>query len=702
MLTNTDLQTLFARALAAHQQGRLDEAEKLYLQILEANPRHDESLHLLGLIEFGRKNYARGVELISTALEIDPNFKAAQYNLGRCFEDMKEFEKARAAYTRATELDPKNAEAWLGLSNVSTMLERKDEALELVNKALELNPKLAAAHANKGMMLASAGRYHEAMHHYNIASRLDPNNAELLFSRANAWSNLNVNEEALKNHNRAIALKPEFARGYLARGLVSRELKQFERAVADFDKAFELDPKLTEVISHRLYANADICNWTSYDKDVAALLAQAEDKTFPVNPFGLLTFSNSRRLQYQTSVNYAAQYGTASSVDWVANPLHNKKLRIGYFSGDYREHPVAQLVVGVFEHHDRANFEIELFSFGANTGDGSQRRILDACDGYFHLGEMAFKKALEFVRDRNLDAAVDLTGYTAFGRPELFSHRIAPVQVSYLGYSATTGANYMDYIIGDPNLIPPDHEVEYAERIARLPEFFMPNDRSRNSPEKIISRKSMGLPEEQIVFCCFNNTNKLNPHVFGLWMNILKRVPGSVLWLIGSHKSIGQNLRKEAEKQGVDVSRLIFAQRVAREDYFARYRCADMFLDTLPYNAHTTACDALWSGLPVLTQMGETFAARVAGSAVATIGIPEMITHSDQDYVDRAVALANAPEQLAEITRRLGTNISTSPLFDIERYTKHLEAAFVHMVERVKGGLAPESFTVPKLPLTPV
>jgi protein O-GlcNAc transferase len=697
MLTPAEVQTNFSNALALHQQGRLDEAEKLYVKILDANPRHDESLHLLGLIEFGRKNYDRGVELISKALEIDPSFKAAQYNLGRCYEDMKQFEKAQDAYARAIELDSKNAEAHLGLSNVSTMLDKHEIALDLVNKALEIDPKLAGAQINKGAMLSNLGRYHEAMHHYNIAARLDPNNIELLFNRAKTWSCLKVYDEALKNHNRAIELKPDFAAGYLARADVLRSLKHYERAVVDFDKAFELDPSIPEIISQRLYVIAEICDWTRFDQDISSLHQQAQCSAIVINPFSLLTFSNSRSLQLETGTRYAAQFDTALGGKWSAGPYSNERLRIGYFSGDYREHPVAQLVVGVFEHHDRKKYDISLFSFGANTGDGAQRRILEASDGYFHIGEMAFEKALKFVRDHNLDIAIDLTGYTEFGRPQLFANRVATVQVGYLGYSATTGADYMDYIIGDPNLIPIDHEAEYSEKIARLPEFFMPNDRSRNSPEKKFSRKSMRLPDGALVFCCFNGTNKLNPRVFGLWMNILRRVPGSILWLIAPNKSVEPNLRKEAEARGIDPNRLIFAQRVAREDYFARYRCADMLLDTLPYNAHTTACDALWSGLPVLTQMGETFAARVAGSACITVGIPEMVTHSDQDYEDRAVALANAPEELAEITQRLRMNIATSPLFDIERYTKHLEAAYAHMVERARNGLEPESFTVPAL-----
>jgi protein O-GlcNAc transferase len=694
MLSQADIKNSFAKALSLHQQGRLDEAETIYKEILRSEPRHDESLNLLGLIEFGRKNHERGIELITKALEIDPSFKSAQYNLARCYEGLKQFEKAHGAYERAIQLDPKNAEAHLGLSNVLTLLEKQDEAMVHVNMSLELNPDLAGAHANKGMMLSQLGRYHEAMHHYNIAARLEPNNPELLFNRANAWFKLKMPDEALKNYNRAIELMPDYAKGYLARAGVLKELKHYDRAQLDFDKALELDPDLTEVISDRLYNNADICGWSRYKEDVAILVAQARDSEISVNPFGLLTFSNSRELQFETAAHYSKQYGTSTAANWVASPKTNERLRIGYFSGDFRDHPVAQLVVGVFETHDREKFEIELFSLGANTGDGAQRRILDACDGYFHVGDMTFTKALQFVRDRNLDVAVDLTGYTAFGRPELFGSRLAPVQVSYLGYSATTGAEYMDYIIGDPKLIPPEHDSEYSECVARLPEFFMPNDRSRNSAEKFISRKSMGLPDRATVFCCFNNTNKLNPHVFGLWMNILKRVPGSVLWVIANNKFVAPNLRKEAEARGVDPSRLIFAQRVAREDYFARYRCADMFLDTLPYNAHTTACDALWGGLPVLTQMGETFAARVAGSAVATLGIPEMITHSDSDYEDRAVALANAPEELAEITKRLRANIATSPLFDIERYTKHLEAAFEQMVTRARQGLKPESFTI--------
>jgi protein O-GlcNAc transferase len=697
MLSQTEIKTKFDLALALHQDGTLDSAEKLYREILLAQSDHEESLHLLGLIEFGRKNYSQGVELISRALSIFPNFKSAQYNLARCYEDMKEFEKSREAYERALELDPKNADAHLGYSNILTLLGKHEEALVEVNTSLDLNPKLAGAHANKGMMLGSLGRYHEAMHHYNIASRLDPNNPELLFNRANAWSSLDMPEDALKNYNRAIELKPKFARGYMARANVLKDLKHYDRAIADFDKAFELDPGLIENVGHRLYTNADICDWTRYDADVATLLSFAEDEKVIVNPFNFLTFSNSRKIQFETAKRYAKQFSNFAEEIWPRPHTSKTKLRIGYFSGDFREHPVAQLVSGVFENHDRSRFEVELYSLGKNTGDKSQRRILDACDFYSHVGNMTYVKALDFVRERDLDIAVDLAGYTAFCRPELFAARMAPVQVSYLGYSATTGANAMDYVIGDPNLIPESHEPQYSERIARLPDFFMPNDRSRDSAEKPVSRKSMGLPQNATVYCCFNNTNKLNPHVFGLWMNILKRVSGSVLWLIASNKFIAPNLRKEAEACGVDPTRLIFATRVAREDYFARYRCADVFLDTLPYNAHTTACDALWGGLPVLTQMGETFAARVAGSAVATLGIPEMIVTSDQEYEDRAVALAHAPNELAEITKRLRANIATSPLFDIARYTKHLEAAYETMIARAGQELPPQSFTVTPL-----
>jgi predicted O-linked N-acetylglucosamine transferase (SPINDLY family) len=351
-------------------------------------------------------------------------------------------------------------------------------------------------------------------------------------------------------------------------------------------------------------------------------------------------------------------------------------------------------MAGLFESHNKNNFELIAFSFGAEHKDKMRERVSSSFDQFIDVQNKSDKDVALLSRNIGIDIAIDLKGFTKDGRIGIFFHRAAPIQVNYLGYPGTAGAAYIDYIIADRTLIPENSQQHYSEKIVYLPNSYQVNDRKREIAEKIFSRESLGLPKTDFVFCCFNNNYKITPSTFSSWMRILKKVNGSVLWLLEDNTTAANNLRKEAHAKGVDSQRLIFATRMPPADHLARHHAADLFLDTLPCNAHTTASDALWSGLPVLTCMGESFASRVAASLLNAIGLPELITNSQEQYEALAIELAFNPEKLGTIKQRLDKNRLTFPLFDTDLLTKHLEAAYTQMYERYHADLPPEHFHV--------
>jgi predicted O-linked N-acetylglucosamine transferase (SPINDLY family) len=369
---------------------------------------------------------------------------------------------------------------------------------------------------------------------------------------------------------------------------------------------------------------------------------------------------------------------------------------VGYFSADFREHPVAQLLVELLERHDRSRFAVSGFSFGPDTGDALRQRVAAACERFVDVRERADAEVALLARELELDIAVDLTGFTDGCRPNIFALRAAPIQVSYLGYPATMGAPYIDYLIADATVVPPAQQRHYAERIAYLPHSFLVTDTTRAVAARAFTRTELGLPEHGVVFCAFHNSYKIVPATFGRWMRILERVPDSVLWLREENAYATANLRQEAARRGVDGNRLIFAPRMpSPAEHLARQRCADLFLDALPYNAHTTASDALWAGLPVLTCLGETFAGRVAASLLHAIGLPELVTATTEAYEAMAIALATDPARLGALKEKLARNRLTTPLFDTVRFARHLEAAYTAMYERHQADLPPDHIVVP-------
>ena len=400
-------------------------------------------------------------------------------------------------------------------------------------------------------------------------------------------------------------------------------------------------------------------------------------------PFPLLSLIESPKLQRQAAQHWIQKKAPVnSSLGPISRELKRGKIRLGYFSADFRIHPVALLMAGVFEHHDRSQFEVFGFSYGPKTDDEIRARLEKGFDQFIEVHDQTDQEVAKLARENGIDIAIDLTGLTRFSRQGIFAHRAAPIQVNYLGYPGTSGAGYFDYCIADSTLIPEDEAQYYAEKIVYLPHTYQANDDKRAVSSKVFTREECGLPQDAFVFCCFNNNYKITPVIFDIWMNILRRVENSVLWLFQDSPVAAKNLLSEAMRHGISADRIVFAKHMSPADHLARHRLADLFLDTLPYNAHTTASDALWSDLPIITVLGNAFPGRVAASLLKAIGLPELITQNPKEYEELAVSLATNLAALQQIKQKLITNKTKEPLFNTSLFTENLEKVYATMHER--------------------
>jgi predicted O-linked N-acetylglucosamine transferase (SPINDLY family) len=440
-----------------------------------------------------------------------------------------------------------------------------------------------------------------------------------------------------------------------------------------------------------------LCDWSNFDTECAHLISSVRDRKLNTTPFALLALPSSSDDQFQYAKLWTSnKYPPSQKPVWQGERYNHDRIRVAYLSADYRAHPVAYLIAELLERHDRSRFEIIGVSFGVDDRSEIRTRLVAAFDEFHDVTKKSDKEIAELLHDRQVDIAIDLTGYTQDYRLGIFGYRPVPIQANYLGYPGTMGAPYIDYIIADRIVAPFEHRRSYTEKIVHLPDCFLVNDSHRRIAEGTLTRHAAGLPEQGFVFCCFNNNYKITPGIFDVWMRLLHQLKGSVLWLSQVNNTAIRNLRREADARGIDSARLIFAPRLdGLDDHLARYRLADLFLDTLPYNAHTTASDALWAGLPVLTCLGETFAGRVATSLLHAIDLPELVTASLEDYERLAIDLAANPGKLAGIKRKLAGNRLTTPLFDTKLFTKHIETAYTAMHERHKAGLAPDHIVIP-------
>jgi protein O-GlcNAc transferase len=527
----------------------------------------------------------------------------------------------------------------------------------------------------------------------SIAAR--PDHAEAYFNRGKALRELNRFEEALASYDRALMLRPTYAEAFFKRANILRKLKRFEEALTSYDRALALKPDHAYALNGVADCVGKLCDWRRATDITDELIVRVLEKRSVVSPFVLLRYCGDPLLQQRCANNYATEKMRSVPPKFRAgSPWHKDKIRIAYLSADFHKHPTAYLTAELFERHDRSRFEIIGVSFGVNDNSEMRTRLIASFDQFHDVCRKTDEEVADLLFGLQVDIAIDLKGYTEDSRSGILAYRPAPIQASYLGFPGTMGADFIDYIIADKTVAPFEQQSFYTEKIVHLPDCYQVNDTKRKIAQRKPTRGESGLPEKGFVFCCFNNSWKITPDVFGVWMRLLDAVEGSVLWLFSSNRTAERNLGLEAQACGIDPARLVFANAVPLEDHLARHRLADLFLDTLPYNAHTTASDALWAGLPVVTRLGESFPGRVAASLLHAIGLPELVTRSSEDYEGLALRLANNPSLLEEYRDKLAKNRLTYPLFDADRFRRHIEASYLQMWQIWQRGEQPSSFAV--------
>ena len=722
-------------ALEFHAAGRFDMAADLYTQVLAAEPDNAIAWHHLGLIAHVSGDHATAADHVGTAISfkpdyvqafsnlaaihramrnftaaatsaeqaiaLDPHFAPAHSNLGNAHEDQGNFEEALAAYRDAIRCDPHFVEAHTNAADLLRRLKRHEEGLEICDAIVEKRPDAAKPYFCAGNLLRELLRPREAIDAFRQAIALQPRFAEAYCNLGNLLLRQGVFDEAIAAYEEAIAINPTIAQTYCNLGAAYELSLRTRDALEAYATAVALDPSLIGVEVQLYHQRRVACDWDGVEEAEASLLARVADCTDPLPPFAFLSMESSPATQLRVARLWTGGQHARPCFTHQRPPAGaaKKKLKIGYISGDFHRHATAHLMAELFERHDRTHFEIIAYSYGMDDCSEMRYRLGKAFDHFVELRDLDDRQAAHRIHADGIDILVELKGYTQLARSEIAAHRPAPIQVSFLGYPGTMGADFIDYVIADPITLPMEQQPFYDERIVHLPDCYQPNDTQRRVADLTPSRPDCGLPEEGFVFCCFNNSYKLTPRFFDLWMRLLAAVPGSVLWLFDANSQVKSNLEKEAMQRGIDPARLVFAPRIGSVDHLARQRLADLFLDCLPYNAHTTTSDALWVGLPVLTLLGETFAGRVAASLLHAIGLPELVTSSEAEYEALALKLATEPELLSALRRKLHANRLTKPLFNTDRYTRHLEAAFTRMWEDWAKGKPPQPFAVAPLPM---
>ena len=604
--------------------------------------------------------------------------------------------EALAAYDQVIAIQPAHADAYNNRANALLALGRADAALASYDRALTLNPTQAATHFNRGNALAALARLNDAIASFDKAIVLNPGYADAYRNRGSAFLVMRRLPEALASYDKALASDPTHAETHYNRANALLLLSRLDEAVASYERALALKPDYDFLPGTLAYTRMKLCDWTDLTGRLNKLRTDILAGKKATVPFALLTMFDEPQLHKRASEIYTrTRYPRSTALGPFTKGPRRDRIRIGYFCADLHNHASAYLLAELFEVHDRARFEVSGFSHGPQRQDEMRRRVSAAFGENFHEVSGRSDRAIaKLSRERGIDIAIDLNTYAQNARPAMFAEGCAPIQVSYLAYPGTMGAAYIDYIIADKIVIPPARQGDFTEKVIYMPHCYQVNDSQRRIADRTFTRTALGLPEQGFVFCCFNNNHKILPATFDVWMRLLKVIDGSVLWLLEDNTGVASNLRKEAAARGVDSRRLVFAGRLPLDKHLARQGLADLFLDTLPYNAHTTASDALWAGLPLLTCTGTAFAGRVAASLLMTVGLPELVTDSAAAYEAKALELARDPAKLAAIRRKLAANRLSTPLFDTKLFAKHIESAYTAIYERAEAGLPPQSFAV--------
>lgn len=650
-------------ALEHQKSGRSKDAEALYRKILKKVPEHGLALQLLGVLLSQSKRVSEGVDCLERCVRVMP-------------------------------LDPR---AWNNLGNAYKSERRLEDGLRACKRAIALQPGYVSALCTQAHILLLQHHHDEAQACFDRVLRLDPDNVEAWTGKSQAFFLASRYEDSLTMAQQALQRQPEHLEARLQRAEALIGLKRGREAAQDMAALLQSCPDDFKVLIELICARCMSCDWTDEGPHLARLRERILAGETVAAPFTLLALYDDPALHLRTARSLITKYLPPANARPVQDkrPAGTQKIRLAYVSADFHEHATAFLMAELFELHDRSRFELIAISYGPNDGSPMRSRLERAFDQFHHVPQLSDEEISALMGQLDIEIAIDLKGFTAHSRSGIFALKPAPVLVNYLGYPGSMGSSAYDYILGDALVTPFTHAAYYDEKIVQLPYSYQVNDRLRPISSDTPTRASQGLPEQGFVFACFNNNFKIRPATFDIWMRILQQVEDSVLWLLRDSADVESNLRYEAERRGVAPSRLVFAHRVDLPEHLARHRLADLFLDTLPYNAHTTTSDALWAGLPVLTCLGHAFAGRVAASLLHSVGLPELVTETVADYEARALELARDPEELARVRAKLLAQRDSAPLFDTPLFARGLEAAYREMAHRHRAGEKPAAFAVP-------
>ena len=646
--------------MTLYSSGKLNEAIAEIKILNESYPNVPLLFNILGACYQAQGLLEDSAKMFETATKIKPDYAEAHFNLGVVLKAGGQLEEAIESYKKAIYLIPNYPAAHNNLGNVYKDLNQLDDAIEYYRKAIISKPDFFEAYNNLGLVFFKTGELLEAEKSYRKAVNINSNFFDSNFNLGNLLRDTNRRKEALKFYEQARKINPE----------------------ADY------------ILGNVIHTKMHLCQWDDWNNQINELLDGINNRKKVIGPFALIALLDSPLDLFSATEIYANhKYPINNFFPKFSHHQKQKKIRIGYFSGDFKNHPVSTLTAELYEIHNRDEFEIHAFSFRKNTNDSMNLRIRRAVD-YFHEVEfLSDQEIVELSRSLKIDIAVDLSGYTQDSRTGIFAMLVAPLQLSYIGYLGTMGADYYDYLIADKTIIPIEKQRFYKEKIIYLP-HFQSNDSTELYYADYLTRKVFGLPEKAFVFCCFNNTYKITPKTFDVWANILKKVKNSILMVFASNDLAEKNLKNEIKLRGINQNRLIFGNQLSRSEYLARFKVVDLFLDTSPYNAGTTASDALRVGLPVLTFMGDSFASRMCASILKAANLPELITKNQEEYELLAIDLANNPSKLLKIRNYLKTNISLTPLYNTKIFIKNLESAYKLIYERYHDGLDTDHINV--------
>jgi len=654
-------QNAFQQGMASLKSGNLEEAERAFRKVLRFDKRNFGALNLLAVVLMQAKRFADAERPLKAACTLDPNQVSTIYNYALVLRE----------------------------------LGRPAESLPLLERAVGLVPNDAEAWNNRGLALNAVGKREEAVASYDRAIAFDPRYADAHYNKANVLRDLGRSADATAAYDAALTLQPVHRGARANRAGLLQLIDRHEEAAAAFDAIYGGNPNEFEALVQSLHSEMRVASWTNYARKLEAIRQAYAGGAQAVSPLPLCALPVDRAALLRVAQVFVREvYPGSPRPLWGGTRYRHDRPRVGYFSSDFRRHAVASLLAELFEQHDKQRFEFHAFAFAPNVNDDMRLRLSSAIPNFHEVSGRSDEQVAALTRELEIDIAVDLNGLTASARPGVFARRPAPVQVNYLGFPGTMGADFIDYIVADPTIIAPDHAGDYAEKIVRMPHTYQVNDRKRPQPGEGPPRAALGLPERGVVLCCLNNTYKITPDVFDIWMRLLAAVEGSVLWLLADGPAAERNLRSEAQRRGIAPERLVFAPRTTPTEHLARQLRADLFVDTFHYTGHTTTSDALWVGLPVVTCLGETFASRVSASLLRACGMPELVAASPSEYEALALRLAANPDQLAAVREKLARSRAACPLFDAGLFARHIEEAYMQMWQRSQRGQKPDHLSI--------